>query len=52
MPIYTPDLVFQQDNARIHLAKNTKEWFETHGVYVEYGPPTTHLNPIEPVWRC
>jgi hypothetical protein len=50
MPIYTPNLVFQQDNARIHLAKDTKEWFETHGVYVEDWPAhSPDLNPIEPV---
>jgi hypothetical protein len=38
MSIYTPNLVFQQNNAGIHLAKDTKEWFKTHGVYVEDWP--------------
>jgi hypothetical protein len=35
MPIYTIDLVFQQGNATIYLAKDTKEWFKTYRVYVE-----------------
>jgi hypothetical protein len=35
MPIYAPGIVFQQDNARIHLAEATKNWFKEHGVYVE-----------------
>jgi hypothetical protein len=50
MLIYTPDLVFQQDNATIYLAKDTEEWFETHGVYVEDWPAhSPDLYPIEPV---
>jgi transposase len=52
IPIYTPGLIFQQDNARIHLADVVKEWFETRGVYVEDWPAhSSDLNPIEPVWR-
>jgi hypothetical protein len=48
MPIYTPNLVFQKDNAKIHLAKDTKEWFKTHGVYVEDWPAhSPDLNPIK-----
>lgn len=49
---YKPGYIFQQDNARIHTAKLTQEWFETHGVHVEEWPPhSPDLNPIEPVWR-
>lgn len=35
IPIYKPGYIFQQDNARIHTAKLTQEWFETYGVYIE-----------------
>jgi hypothetical protein len=38
MPNYTPEVVFQQDNARIHLAVATQEWFETSKT-----GPLTHL---------
>ncbi|KAJ5563087.1 hypothetical protein N7535_002469 [Penicillium sp. DV-2018c] len=52
LPCYTPGAVFQQDNAKIHTAFVTQEWFERHGIYVEEWPPhSPDLNPIEPVWR-
>ena len=35
LPFYQPSQVFQQDNARIHTAVLSKEWFETHGIWVE-----------------
>ncbi len=33
--IYQPGIIFQQDNAKIHTEKDTQEWFEEHGIYVE-----------------
>lgn len=51
LPIYEPSRIFQQDNARIHTASDTQEFFEVHGVWVEDWPPhSPDLNPIEPVW--
>jgi hypothetical protein len=50
LPFYAPGIIFQQDNAKIHRAKLTEEWFETHGIYVEDWPAhSPDLNPIEPV---
>jgi hypothetical protein len=49
MPVYTPELVFQQDVTGIHLAVATQEWFQTHGVYLEgWSAHSPDLNPIEP----
>lgn len=35
LPIYEPGKIFQQDNAKIHIAKDTQKWFESHSIYVE-----------------
>ena len=42
-----------QDNTRIHIAKVTKEWLESHGIWVaEHPPHSPDLNSIEHVWKA
>lgn len=51
LPFYIAGQVFQQDNARIHTAKNSQEWFERHGIWVIDWPLySPDLNPIEHAW--
>src|SRR5436189_6232601 len=49
--IWSPGLVFMQDNAPIHTAGKVKEWFENSGIPIlEWPPYSPHLNPIEIMW--
>lgn len=49
---YEAGMFFQQDNAKIHRANISQNWFEEHGVWVMDWPPhSPDLNPIEPIWR-
>ena len=50
VPVYTPGQFYQQDNAKIHVSKAAKEWFEDHGIWVIYWPShSPDMNPIEHV---
>lgn len=50
VPYYTPRTIFQQDNARIHIAGAVKDWFETHRIeVVDWPAHSPDMNLIEPV---
>ena len=49
--IWGPGAIFQQDNAPIHTAKKTMEWFENKAIPVlEWPPYSPDMNPIEHMW--
>ena len=46
-----PFWIFQQDNASIHAANSTWEWFLQNGVYVmEWSANSPYPNPMENLW--
>jgi hypothetical protein len=45
------NLIFQQDNAPIHKARSTMNWFQEHNVNVlDWPPQSPDCNPMENVW--
>ena len=47
------DIIYQQDNASIHTAKGTMNWFKEVGITVMERPPNSpDMNPIEHIWRA
>ncbi len=45
------DIIFQQDLAPAHTAKNTKSWLNDHGVGVlDFAGQSLDLNPTENIW--
>ena len=45
------DPLFQQNNARVHTSKDTRDWFADNGIDLEDHPPLSpDLNPIEHAW--
>ena len=49
--IHEDGMISMQDKARIHTSRQSKEWFENHGILLLDWPPySPEMNPIENLW--
>jgi hypothetical protein len=52
MKVKKGDVIFQQDNATSHKAKQTQNWFKAHGIKLLFHPANSpDLNAIKHVWH-
>jgi transposase len=51
LPSYRPGERFIMNNARVHTARRTTEFLESHGIWtIDFPPYSPDLNPIEHLW--
>ena len=51
--VYTPGRIYQQDNAKIHVSKAAKQWFENYEIWmIDWPAYSLDMNSIKHVWKA